>query len=146
MDNIMKKLIKFSLLLINFCLLAACATTQNYEQVLSEWQGANVQQLINVWGYPDAGIKLPNGNSVYMYTRQQTYISPPTPMMTPTIINVPGSPMAVSSYNGEFIGGQTVSLYCRTWFEVNPKGSIVNYRFQGNNCVATKNSQWVPKA
>jgi hypothetical protein len=140
----MKNLIKISLALMSLCLLTACASTQNYEQTLSQWQGESVQQLINVWGYPDAGIKLPNGNSVYMYTRQQTYISPSTPAMTPTLINVPGSPMAVTSYNGEFVGGQTVSLYCRTWFEVNPKGMIVNYRFQGNNCVASRKNHWTP--
>lgn len=144
MDTLMKKLIKNSIVLIALCLLSACATTQNYEQILSQWQGENIQQLMNVWGYPDAGIKLPNGNSVYMYTRQQSYISPPTPTMTPTIINVPGSPMAATTYNGDFIGGQTIILYCRTWFEVNPKGIIVNYRFQGNNCVAGRNNHLKP--
>lgn len=140
----MKKIIRSSLVLLNLCLLTACATAQNYAQTLNEWQGENIQHLMQVWGYPDAGVKLPSGNTVYMYTREQSYITPPTPAMTPTIINVPGSPMAATTYNGDFIGGQTVNLYCRTWFEANPKGTIVNYRFQGNNCIASKNNRWTP--
>lgn len=140
----MKKLLKISLLFFNLCLLTACVTTQNYQQALSEWQGENIQHLINIWGYPDAGVKLPSGNTVYMYTREQSYVTPASPAMTPTIINVPGSPMAATSYNGEFIGGRTINLYCRTWFEVNPKGIIVNNRFQGNNCIASKKNQWAP--
>ena len=141
----MKRLTKMALILISICLLTACASTQNYEQILSQWQGENIQQLINNWGYPDAAIKLPNGHSVYMYTRQSSYITPPTPAMTPTIINVPGTPMAATTYNGSFIGGQTIMLYCRTWFETDPKGIIVNYRFQGNNCVASKSDHWAPQ-
>lgn len=140
----LKNLLQWTLMLCGSFFLAACATTQNYQQSLSEWQGENIQHLMQAWGYPDAGVKLPNGNNVYMYLHQRSYVTPVTPMTTPTIINVPGTPMAATSYNGEFIGGQTITLYCRTWFETNPKGIIVNYRFQGNNCIAGKHTRWTP--
>lgn len=140
----LKNLLKLSLIAGASLLLAACATTQNYQQTLAQWQGENIQRLIQVWGYPDAGVKLPNGNSVYMYTNERSYVTPATPMATPTIINVPGSQMAATSYNGGFIGGKTLTLYCRTWFETDPKGIIVNYRFLGNNCIASKHNQWTP--
>lgn len=131
-----------SCLLLMFAL-AACATTANYQQALSQWQGAKIQELIAVWGSPEAAVKLPNGNTAYMYMRQQLYTAPPPPAMTPGFVNVNGTPM----YGADFVGGasgQTVTLYCRTWFEVNPKGLIVSSQFQGNNCVATKPNVLLP--
>jgi hypothetical protein len=143
----MKRIMQLSLLLITLGFLTACATTANYQQALGQWQGENIQHLINVWGYPDSAIKLPSGNTVYLYSRQQTYITPPSsPMMTSGLWGFPGSPMAMGSYDGAMMGGQPVSMYCRTWFEVDPKGLIVNYRFQGNNCIASKNNRWAPTA
>lgn len=132
----MLKIIKLSLLVIGVFLLSGCATTANYQRIVSNWQGRKMSDLISAWGYPDASIKLPGGDTVYMYVHQQNYITPSTPMMTPTIINVNGTPMSAVSYNGMFLGGQTMSLSCRTWFEVDPRGNIVNVSFQGNNCIA----------
>jgi len=140
----MKLFIKCFAIFITAFLLTACATTKNYQVMLNHWQGSNIQDLMKSWGYPDAGAKLPNGNTVYMYTRQQTFIAPPTPNTTPTIINARGTPLAVSTYNGEFVGGQEIPMTCRTWFEVNPQGVIVNTRFQGNNCVTNNPNRLTP--
>lgn len=120
--------------LIFVLVLTGCVTTANYQQTLNQWYGAQIQDLINVWGYPDSSLKLPNGDTVYMYVHKQLYTSPmyPTPMFTP---------VGVPIYSGGFyntVGTQTVSLYCRTWFEVNKKGVIVNTQFEGNNCVANR--------
>jgi hypothetical protein len=140
----MNSFVKITLVCMSLLLLSACATTKNYQAMLNHWQGAPVKDLMQSWGYPDAGVKLPSGNTVYMYTRQQTFIAPPTPNTTPTIINANGTPLAVTTYNGQFIGGQELTMTCRTWFEVNPQGVIVGTRFQGNNCVTHNPNRWTP--
>jgi hypothetical protein len=114
-------------------LLAGCATTANYQQKLTQWQGAPAQQLINAWGYPDTSIKLPNGNIAYMYLRQQLYSTPVYPAPT---FSVTGAPVYSMGFYNYPVAAQTVSLYCRTWFEINRQNVIVNTRFEGNNCVA----------
>ena len=124
-------------MLFSFLLgLSACATTANYQRKVNNWQGNSIQALTQAWGYPDVAVKLPNGNTVYMYSREQRYSVPTHPMAPATIINVGGKSAYASSFNGVVATGQTVSRYCRTWFEVNRKGIIVNSRFQGNNCIA----------
>ncbi len=116
-------------------LLTGCATTANYQQKLNQWHGAPAQQLINAWGYPDSSVKLPNGDWVYMYLHQQTYSAPVSsvPAFRPR-----GAPdYSMGSYNYP-IPAQTVSLYCRTWFEMDHQNVIVNTNFEGNNCVSGK--------
>jgi hypothetical protein len=140
----MNKIIKFGFMLLCVCLVSGCATTANYQRILNNWQGAKMSDLINTWGYPDAAVRLPNGDLVYMYTRQRFYTTPTTPMMTPTIINVSGTPMYATTYNGMVMGGQSYILSCRTWFEVNRQGVIVNTQFQGNNCIASNSSSLKP--
>lgn len=119
-------------------LLIGCATTANYQQKLNKWQGARAQDLVSEWGHPDSSIKLANGDSVYMYFRQQLYTTPSYPMPSFTPLGTPvysgGMP---TNYAGS-ASGQTMNLYCRTWFEINPQNIIVSSRFEGNNCVAIK--------
>ena len=131
----MKKILKFTSIVFFLTIISACATTANYQHMLNNWQGARMTDLINHWGYPDSAIKLPSGNTVYMYTHQQLYTMP-TPMVpSMTFVNVNGTPIYATGFVGGGYGGQTQLLYCRTWFEVNRNGVIVNSQFQGNNCV-----------
>lgn len=140
----MYKLILGLVSLIGMLLLSGCATTKNYQQVMNEWQGAKAQDLVRVWGNPDSAVKLPNGNTTYMYYRQQQFTTPSS-NAAPTF-----GPFGTTRYSGGFAGmygagyGQTVSLYCRTLFEINSQGIIVSTQYHGNNCVAGKNSRWQP--
>lgn len=115
-------------------LLAGCATTANYQQSLNRWQGAQAQDLVKAWGNPDSSIRLQSGNTIYMYMRKQLYSRPVTPPM-PTF-TVTGTPVYNMGFANAYAGTQTLSLYCRTWFEMNNKNVIINTRFEGNNCVA----------
>lgn len=132
----MQTFMKFSLVLIGCFFFAGCATTANYQQTLQRWQGANMQDLIHAWGYPNAGVKLPNDNTVYMYNREQLYTMPSNTTPPASIINVGGRSMYANSFSGDFAGNRVVSRYCRTWFEVNSQGKIIRTQFQGNNCIA----------
>lgn len=134
-----------SIVCLLVCLLATgCATTANYKHMLNNWQGANATTLMKTWGYPDGAVKLPDGNTVYMYVHKRDFMQPPSPIVAPVIINASGTPAAVTTYNGMFIGGRTEHLFCRTWFEVNPKGEIVNSRFQGNDCISNDPQNFKP--
>ena len=48
-------------------LIPGCATTAKYKEKLDTWNGKNVNQLIDVWGFPDKIIKSPTKNKVYVY-------------------------------------------------------------------------------
>lgn len=127
---------KYYLVLIGIFLLTGCATSANYQQSLQQWQGVDIQKLIHAWGHPDAGVTLPNGNTVYAYNREQLFTMPSYTTPPASIINVGGRSMYASSFNGDFAGNRVVNRHCRTWFEVNPQGKIIRTQFQGNNCVA----------
>jgi hypothetical protein len=124
-------------LLIFMLTLTGCATTANYQQSLNRWQGANMQTLVNTWGQPNSAITLPNGTTTYMYFRQQLYTTPkyPTPSFTVT-----GTPIYSMGFNTNPAGGggQTMNLYCRTWFDINKQGIVIDSRFEGNDCIANK--------
>lgn len=134
---------KITVTIIAALILVACATANNYQQMLEHWRGAKEQDLLKTWGEPDAAIKLPSGNRVYMYSHEQLYSIPSTYQSSPgTLTNVNGKTTYTSSFNEVFATGQTVTRYCRTWFETNPSGIIINVRSQGNNCVATSSSKY----
>lgn len=128
--------------LVGALLLSGCATSANYQQQLMQWHGARAQDLVNAWGYPEASIKMPNGDTVYMYSRKQSYTQPSYP--TPTF-TVTGAPIYGIGYN-QMYGGQTISLTCRTWFEFNAQGIIVDTRFEGNGCIASNVHRWQPSS
>ncbi len=133
----MQKILLSFMTVAMLALTSACATTANYQQVLANWQGQNIQDLIKMWGDPDAAIKLPSGNTTYMYTRQQLYTAPGYPTNQPPTFLSAAGPVVSPGVNTTFTGNQTVNLTCRTWFETNPQGIIVNSRFEGNNCVSS---------
>ena len=129
-------LILICIFLLNIFSLSGCATSGNYQRSLQHWQGLDMQELTLAWGHPDAGVKLPNGNTVYVYNREQLYTMPSYTTPPASIVNVGGRSIYASSFNGDFAGNRVVSRHCRTWFEVNPQGKIIRTQFQGNNCVA----------
>lgn len=130
-------------LIISLLALTGCANTANYQRVVNNWRGANAQGLVATWGAPDAVVRLPNGNTVYMYSHQQLYSTPTySSQVAPVFVNK-GVPYSVG-FNDVFDRSQTVSLYCRTWFEANPRGVIVSSQFQGNNCVASNPNSLKP--
>ena len=124
---------RFSLLfsLILSFLLSACASTAAYQQQMNQWLGKNIQQLRNSWGKPDAAVKLPDGHTLYQYTRKNFYTIP-EPKRRPLQLNNNN----FASYDEPWLKNQTMVRYCRTTFETNAHGTIIHVLFNGNNCIA----------
>jgi len=109
-------------------LISGCATTANYETVLNSWKGQNINDLINVWGYPINSYKIPNGNMVYVYSSYESYT---TPTNTTSTYSLHGNTIYGRSNT---YGGQTMNFWCNTFFEAKESGQIVTWRWEGNNC------------
>ena len=118
------------ILAIFLVILTGCATSAKYNAILDSWMGKDVNNLVNSWGYPQNSFKAPNGNTVYVYGHSGSYTMP---TQTNTTHNVVGN--TVYS-NSQTTGGQTLNFWCRTFIEANEQNIIVNWRWEGNNCVA----------
>jgi len=110
--------------------LSACATTANYEKILNSWVGANVNQLVSSWGYPENSFTAPNGNTVYAYNSSGSYTTP-----TNTTTTYSGYGNSVYA-NTSTTGGQTYNYTCQTFIEFNQKNIITTWSWKGNNCKA----------
>ncbi len=105
--------------------LSACISMQNYSDVVHSWRGAPINELLDVWGYPNRIERLPNGHRLYIYSdankgRYPVYTTPSYSSMTTrrgrtTTTHVP----TVTS------GGGIYDLRCTTWFETNRRQRIV---------------------
>lgn len=129
----MKKVYLFLLI----SLLVGCATTAKYQHGIGQWRGKNIIELQKAWGKPTRTARLSSDNMIYVYERNQLYSTPQTNPTTTDFVKVNG----VTTFNASKEAGmanmaQISTRYCRTTFETNSSGTIVNIQFQGNNCVA----------
>ncbi|WP_218813942.1 hypothetical protein [Rickettsiella endosymbiont of Dermanyssus gallinae] len=112
-------------------LLSACATSTAYQKQMHRWQGKNIQTLKTQWGRPEAVTKLPNGHMLYQYMRK-SFSSIPDAKRQPLHTN----DTLFKSYEEPWLSNITMVRYCRTTFETNKNGTIINISFNGNNCFA----------
>ena len=117
---------KRSLLLVSLAALCGCATTANYKKAVNSWVGVDMDILVNSWGYPTRTFAAPNGNTVYEYLKSDSYNTP-----TYTSYNYD---TASKTGNATTYGGETITVYCRTFFETNASKKIVKATFEGNGC------------
>lgn len=108
-------------------LLPACMNgtyRQQYDDYIVQFKGLEVNEVVHCFGYPTQTMVAPNGNKVYIYLRERsTYI--------PAITNKIG--------NGYYTtGGNTAYDYCKTYFEVNDNGIVVNVDREGTICYKKK--------
>lgn len=123
----MKKVIIILMSLVIVICLSSCATTKGFQQVCDSWIGAPETELIRLWGYPQNTLQLQNGNTVYVYSSGGTFTMP---SHYDTSEDVWGKTQV------HITEGTTITLWCCTYFEIDEQGIIINYRFEGNNCVA----------
>ena len=95
------------------------AQINRYSQIIKTWNGQNIDDLMKKWGYPQQSFKAPNGNKVYVYSREATYT---TPTWTTPITNY------------KIYGGKTRLQYCHTYFETDHNNTIVKVSYEGNSC------------
>jgi hypothetical protein len=129
---------KLLVLLIVICFFfSSCAqmmgyTSENYEKILDTWVGENISGLVNQWGYPNDQFVSPSGRKVYVY-EQSRIIRIPTNKITDVKVKENWD----SSYT---VTGKRkyneIEYVCVTWIETNDAGDIVNWRWEGNNCVS----------
>lgn len=110
--------------------LCGCATTANYRKAVDSWVGADAQRLVDSWGYPARTFDAPNGNTVYEYASSETY-------QTSRFTTYTYNPRTNSGYASTY-GGDTLSFYCKTYFEINAAKKVVKASFKGNSCKATE--------
>ena len=122
-----------NIILIFVFLVAGCATNhkgeateEKYRVMLNTWIGAPVDAMSKSWGYPDSQFQAPNGNKVYVYGRSMSETTP------------------ITSHKRRYnygrgtttdLGGETITYWCKTFFEVGPDEKIIRWSLKGNLCV-----------
>jgi hypothetical protein len=99
------------------------ARINKYSTVIKTWNGHHIDGLIDKWGYPQQSYTASNGNKVYVYSEEATYITP--------IWTTPNN-------NFRVYGGKTSTLYCTTYFETDNNKTIVKGSYKGNACETIK--------
>ena len=127
------------LFFIPLCLtlfLTGCATSANYQKMLQTWHGKNINEFINVWGYPNRTMKAPNDNTVYVYQYKRINHFPGYRTPTYTAVKTHGGQTSITQYGGQYIPGNTYRYQCTTWVEFDKQKTIVRTLFRGNDCTA----------
>jgi hypothetical protein len=116
--------------LLLLIVLAACATSENYEALLESWVGKSENALIQAWGPPDSVYET-TGTKYLSYTRSGTaYV----PGIAPTYrTRVIGKTAYTHSYGGT--SGYVYNRRCKTSFAL-VEGIISKWRWEGNDCRA----------
>ena len=143
---------KFYSLLVSAAFVTGCATTANYEKVLSSWVGTNVDNLVMKWGPPVSSYPLSNGGRVLEYSNQRniqlgglTTTVPQTTYNTGSASAYGTGGSAYGTYSGtsttyvqKTTPVQNIAMQCITRFTVDAQGTITNWAWQGNDCRATE--------
>ncbi|MBP7795557.1 MAG: hypothetical protein KA059_02130 [Elusimicrobiales bacterium] len=112
-----------------FCLISiflySCATTSNYEKILSSWVGGDINDLIMSWGVPSYEYKMPSENKMYIWLWMgKTLVSPKSYEATIKKLAAEGGDMGVK--------------WCKTSFSADKNNRILHFRFEGSYCKAHK--------
>ena len=141
---------RHKLALVLAFILTGCATTANYENVLSSWVGTTADNLIMRWGPPSNSYPLSNGGRVLEYSNQRNIplggyatIVPQTTYSSGNVnVYGKGGP-AYGNYSGTSTTYvqtttpiQNIAMHCSTRFTVDSQGVVRNWAWQGNDCKA----------
>jgi hypothetical protein len=94
-----------------------CASTQNYEKILSSWVGVNADELAWVWGPPSYVYPLSSGDKLLTYMSSAT---------TNSYTAVSPNLAITSTY--------TTTQYCKTFFLTDKSNVISGWHWQGSDC------------
>lgn len=133
--NIILK-IRFILAFMIALSITGCATEAKYKAHLESWNGKNISDFIDAWGYPDQTIKSPDGNTVYVYKYRTIQRFPGYQVPVQTSIRTDHNRTTVVQTGGQYIPGNIYHLQCTTWIEFNAEHIIEKTLFKGNDCVA----------
>jgi hypothetical protein len=131
-------------------LLSGCATTANYEKMLSSWVGSHVDNLVSKWGPPRSSYPLSDGGAVLEYSNQRnvqiggyTTTVPQTTYNSGTANAYGTGGSASGTYSGtsttyvqQTAPVQNIAMQCTTRFTINAQKIITKWAWQGNDCRA----------
>ncbi|HHM5293883.1 TPA: hypothetical protein ACRMRV_006294, partial [Pseudomonas aeruginosa] len=110
--------------------LAGCATTAKYENVLNSWVGSSEIDLIRAWGPPQQAYNSGESRFITYTNSSNIYMPGVSPSYTTTYY---GNTAYTTSSGGS--PAQNIPLSCTTTFELK-NGVILSWQWQGNHCVA----------
>lgn len=117
-----------AILVLGMFALSGCATTSVMNGIMSSWEGASIDSVVAQWGYPDEQREF-NGKKLYVWHHNKGFHMPSTTSTTGTV-NAYGGINATSTT----IGGHAVNGACDRILEVDSKGIVEKWQWQGNNC------------
>jgi hypothetical protein len=106
--------------------LFSCKHAPTYQEQVNSWVGHDANSLIRQWGPPAQSMKMPNGNTLYVYVKREVETEPTM------VLPIRGSLYEATTYIT--VGGQTTIKTCQTAFEVDPSGRILYISVRGNDC------------
>ena len=113
-----------------FLVLSGCATTQNYEKMLSSWVGQPVSAVVAQWGPPDSEFVNEGTRYLTWYKSGQIYMPPSSPTYTTSFV---GNTAYTTTVGG--MPGYNLWFSCKTTFIVQD-GHVTKWRWEGNDCLA----------
>lgn len=118
--------------------IAACANYPTYGETLQPWVGQSEERLIQSWGIPhDVFYVTPNEKVMtYLEVSSKPLNNDPEPY-SGSEVNYP----AIATPDFGFPNQpQYTNYYCKTTFTIQ-NGVVVNYGFNGDDCVAVLHPQ-----
>jgi len=106
--------------------LASCATTTDYKNVLSSWAGAPEVELVRGWGRPMQSYEA-GGRKFIVYESRRTVHLPGTAPIYTSAGPAGGSP------------AMDVEMSCTTTFEL-ADAKVISWAYKGNDCGDKKSS------
>lgn len=138
------KIVKIAAVLGVVGILAACATTEGYQQRMNLKVGYTTDQLKVEWGVPDNIAPLSDGSEMWVYHRTQVYHSGNSYMQVPTgsytqqYTDKKGKTKtrSVTTYSSQYVPPSTSETHCETRFVVGVDQTVKSVSFEGDGCVA----------
>ena len=124
--------------------LAGCAATneeaaRKFQTEMDGYVGQSVDTLIRARGVPTATATLSSGGKVLEYTSRRSSVSGGYSYLTYTPVFVPNSSGGgtwISVPSHETAPVHTSQWHCKLTFEVSPDNKVLNWRAEGNDCLA----------
>jgi hypothetical protein len=109
---------------------------ESYKTICNSWLNHSSNELVRSWGPPTSTYNMPNGNKTYTWSRASSQTTPVVTWPTTSTYRASGNRVYQDNPMGLTTGGDTVTYYCNTSFEVNSSEVIIFWRFDGNACYA----------
>jgi hypothetical protein len=120
--------------LLSVILLASCASTARFEQMMDGYTGAPIADLQRVFGYNYIERKLTDGHRVYTWAWKEKGVFPgyETPTTIQTFTSDKGQHVIVIP--GTYFPQTPYETNCEFSFIVDASDKVVSWRAHGNGC------------